>query len=206
MSTLPTTSYALLGLLDVAPMSGYDLAQATEKSIANFWPVSRSQVYSELARLERMGLIRGTEVAQERLPDKRVFEVTEDGLRELEAWADSPGFEPDRYRSEFLVKMFFGHKMSRETMIKNLESFRAEAEHDADYLRNAVAKMEMLPQAAYARSTAMLGLRITEAAIAWADELIRDLPQIPHPETEEDHEHIHRVARALFEKVSQRDA
>lgn len=205
MNSLPTTSYALLGLLDVAPMSGYDLAQAADKSIAKFWPVSRSQVYSELTRLERMGLIRGSDVAQDRLPDKRVFEVTEDGVRELEGWLDKPGFEQERYRCEFLVKMFFAHHMDRETVVSNLEKFRDEHAERADYLRKVAAIMEALPQAAYARSTALFGLRVAEAAVAWAEDLLRDLPQIVHPESAEDHARIHTVAKGLFAKA-QREA
>jgi DNA-binding PadR family transcriptional regulator len=71
---LPTTSYAVLGLLTFAPTSGYDLAIAADRSIANFWPISKSQVYSELRRLEKLGLVRSREVEQDKRPDKRVFE------------------------------------------------------------------------------------------------------------------------------------
>lgn len=206
MSALPTTSYALLGLLDVSPMSGYDLALAADRSIAMFWPVSRSQVYSELARLERMGLVRGRAVAQERLPDKTVYSPTEDGLRELSAWLAKAGFEPERYRCEFFVKMFFGHHMPRETIIANLDQFKADHETHAAYLRKVVQIMEVLPQAAYARATAEFGLRVSEESVKWATEMLRDLPEIPHPESDEDHDRLHKVARGLFSKASQREA
>src|SRR5260370_871676 len=52
-------------------MSGYDLAQAAERSVGRFWPISKSQVYAELARLEPLGLVQGTEIAQDRRPDNR---------------------------------------------------------------------------------------------------------------------------------------
>ena len=57
------TSRAILGLLSIVPMSGYDLAQAAERMVGRFWPVSKSQVYAELARLEPLGLVQGTEIA-----------------------------------------------------------------------------------------------------------------------------------------------
>src|SRR6266536_2295433 len=63
---LTTTSHAILGLLSIAPMSGYDLYQAVEGSTGHFWPISKSQVYAELAHLEPRGLIDGTAVPQER--------------------------------------------------------------------------------------------------------------------------------------------
>ena len=76
---LTTSSHAVLGLLSIVPMSGYDLFQAVERSVGRFWPISKSQVYAELPRLESAGLIQGTDVHQERLPDKRVFRLTEAG-------------------------------------------------------------------------------------------------------------------------------
>lgn len=87
MAGPPTTSFALLGLLVRSPMSGYDLASLVERSIANFWPVARSQVYGELARLDSLGYVRGSDVAQERLPDKRVYEITRRAwLRSTPGW------------------------------------------------------------------------------------------------------------------------
>src|SRR5437870_9043848 len=68
---LTTTSFAVLGLLSIAPMSGYDLHQAVDRSVRHIWPISKSQVYAELARLVPLGLIAGTDVAQARLPDER---------------------------------------------------------------------------------------------------------------------------------------
>ena len=83
------TSRAILGLLSIVPMSGYDLVQAADAAVGRFWPVSKSQVYAELARLEPLGLVRGTEIAQERRPDKRVFRLTGRGEEALDAWLES---------------------------------------------------------------------------------------------------------------------
>ena len=65
---LTTTSYAILGLLSIAPMSGYDLHQAVDRSIRHMWPISKSQVYAELARLEPLDLIAGTDVPRSGCP------------------------------------------------------------------------------------------------------------------------------------------
>ena len=100
---LPTTSHAVLGILSISPMSGYELTQAAERSIANFWPISRSQVYTELARLEDLRLVRGTDVAQDGAPDKRVFEITPAGHETFAAWMATPGYEPDRMRLGFCL-------------------------------------------------------------------------------------------------------
>lgn len=201
--TLPTTSYAVLGILSIHPMSGYELAQAAERSIANFWPVSRSQVYSELARLEELGLIAGTDVAQERVPDKRVFEITDDGDAAFAAWIGEPGYEPMRMRLGFCLKTFFGHHMPRETMIENLQRFRKENEERVAYLSRIVEMLGVLPEAAFTRATAELGLRIARTSAQWAEEVLTDLPEIRET-SQEEHEQIHRIARELFRKAGDR--
>ncbi|HVL89049.1 MAG TPA: PadR family transcriptional regulator [Actinomycetota bacterium] len=198
--SLPTTSYAVLGILSIHPMSGYELAQAAERSIANFWPISRSQVYSELARLEDLGLIAGADVAQERVPDKRVFEITPAGEDAFTEWVSAPGYEPTRMRLGFCLKTFFGHHMPRETMVENLERFKKENEEQIAYLQRVVNMLGVLPEAAFTRATAELGLRIARTSAQWAEELLANVPEIRHSSGEE-HEEVHRIARELFRKV-----
>src|SRR6266511_1189113 len=79
MTALPTTAFAVLGLLSLRDLSGYELAAFADQSLAYFWPMHRSLVYRELRRLEDGGYIAGTAVAQDRVPDKRVYRLTERG-------------------------------------------------------------------------------------------------------------------------------
>ena len=45
--------YALLALLTVEPMTGYDLSKRFESSVAYVWHAPDSQIYPELRRMER---------------------------------------------------------------------------------------------------------------------------------------------------------
>ena len=78
-SGLSATSYVVLGLVSVRPRAGHELAGYAERSIGNFFSLTRSQVYSELDRLCALGLLEATEVPQERLPTKRVYEIAAEG-------------------------------------------------------------------------------------------------------------------------------
>ena len=74
---LPTTAYAVLGLLTFGEMSGYDLKRMANQSIRYFfWSPASSQIYSELRRLKSLGYATEREVAQERRPDKRLYQIT----------------------------------------------------------------------------------------------------------------------------------
>jgi PadR family transcriptional regulator AphA len=172
---LPATTYAVLGLLSIAPRSGYDLYGFAEGTIAHFWTLNKSQTYAELARLEELGYAKATEVRQDSLPDKRVYRITPSGRRALKEWLDSPIIEPDRFRSSFLVKVFFADHMDRENLARMLDDYRIRAEKVADYLEETNRRLSDLPDYRYMRATARLGSRINRAASEWASETIREL-------------------------------
>ncbi len=175
---LPATSYAVLGMLSLVGMSGYELNQNVDKSIANFWQISKSQVYGELSRLEELGLVQSTEVEQERLPDKRTYELTEAGSAALDDWLSAPGHGPRRLRSGLLLKTFFAHRMTGDRFVRLLEEYRDQAEVDRKYLAEVIEKLDPgLPETFYSRATALYGLRQAEAALAWIDEVEKSIPK-----------------------------
>src|SRR5262245_4144042 len=160
------TSRAILGLLSIVPMSGYDLAQAAERTAGRFWPVSKSQVYAELARLEPLGLVQGTEIAQDRRPDKRVFRLTERGEEALDAWLESDDLAASRLRLPFLLKIFLGHRTAPERSAALLQEVRAGALAQAEELEALLAALEP-SDAAYARLTVSFLLWLAETTTAW---------------------------------------
>src|SRR6516165_7193103 len=54
--TLPTTSYAVLGLLALRDWTGYELAHQFQRSLSYCWPKAESVLYEEPRRLARAGL------------------------------------------------------------------------------------------------------------------------------------------------------
>src|SRR3954471_14941092 len=107
---LTTTSYAILGLLSFARMSGYDLAAVSQRSIAHFWPVSKTQVYAELRRLAEAGLAAGAQAETSGGPAKTLYELTRAGEDALDAWLAEPAQERLRLRAPALVKLLLGHR------------------------------------------------------------------------------------------------
>ena len=68
---LTTTSYALLALLDqLGEATSYDIKQALEKSIENFWPVPHTTAYEEPARLAEGGYLSVTPGARRPSPQE----------------------------------------------------------------------------------------------------------------------------------------
>ena len=179
MSRLPTTSYAILGLLSRGPKSGYDLAGLAERTIAHFWPIAKSQMYGELARLERLGYVRGTAVRQRKTPDKRVFRLTAPGESALDAWLREPPATRDRYRSAFLVKVFFGERIPAETLDDHFERYATGVERYGEELRRITTQTAGEPEVAYRRATALFGQHLTEAVALWIRQVRDDLVVYP---------------------------
>jgi DNA-binding PadR family transcriptional regulator len=188
---LTVNSYAILGLLSIAPMSGYDLHQAVYRSVRHMWPISKSQVYAELARLEPLGLISGADVPQERLPDKRVFHLSDAGEEVLDEWLQHAELEPPQFRLPFLLRTLFGHRVGPERTAERLEEVRAGAEVRRREFEAFLSEMGQRPGTEYARLAVLYGLRISEAIGSWAEEAVAHLPghpvsidpRRPHPET-----------------------
>jgi DNA-binding PadR family transcriptional regulator len=97
--------YAVLAALLEGEASGYELSKAFDVSFANFWPATPQQLYRELERLARDGLIEARVVQQERRPNKRMFTLTEAGRDDLRAFAAEPPRRPTAVRDELLIKL-----------------------------------------------------------------------------------------------------
>jgi DNA-binding PadR family transcriptional regulator len=96
--------HAILVSLAEKASTGYDLARRFDKSIGRFWTATHQQVYKVLARMEANGWIASTHVAQDRRPDKKVYDLTGTGRAELRTWIAQPA-EPEAARSDLAVKI-----------------------------------------------------------------------------------------------------
>src|SRR6476469_7054442 len=75
--------HAVLGLLAVAPGTGYDLTRRFEASLSHAWHASHSQIYPELARLQGRGLVHETGRGAR---GSRTWAITDQGRAELDRW------------------------------------------------------------------------------------------------------------------------
>ena len=72
--------HALLAILAVEPMTGYDLTKHFSRSAAYVWHAPHSQIYPELRKLEAEGLVTAESVARGDRGVKRTYSITDAGL------------------------------------------------------------------------------------------------------------------------------
>jgi DNA-binding PadR family transcriptional regulator len=172
---LPVTSYAVLGLLTYGEHSGYDLTKLVEQSIGFFFTPAKSQIYSELKRLVSLGYASEREVEQERRPDKRIYSVTPRGEEALRDWLEGPDVPPDEIKIPFLVKLFFGHRMSRQALLEQLEKARRQAREELEQLETIERAIKDEETLFYPYLTLKCGLKYARAQIRWLEETIREI-------------------------------
>ena len=104
---LTTTSFALLALLDqLGESSSYDIKQALDKSIENFWPVPHTTAYEEPTRLAEGGYLSVKQQPGGRR--RKSYRLTSEGREALRAWAAEPSSAPPQLRDEVMLKFFAG--------------------------------------------------------------------------------------------------
>jgi DNA-binding PadR family transcriptional regulator len=159
--------HALLGLLREHPASGYDLMQIFKLSLANTWPATQSQVYTELARLAEAGLL---EVSEQGPRGRKEYALTEAGLAELRHWLLE--VDPDLHpRSEGLLRIFVLGALSREESQNYLDWLTERSAKEVATLEALGASSADWPDtdlAEYSRLALEYGRRLWAMTQEWA--------------------------------------
>lgn len=172
---LPESTYAVLGLIDERPASGYDVASFADRALGYFWPVSRTLAYRELSRLEGLGWLEATSITQVRYPDKRVWSTTEAGRRALAVWLATPPEGGSTFRSAFLLKFMFAIRMEPDDLSRLLTDYRESLDTTVRDLASIIDLLEDQPEARMGRLAALHGLRSAEARLDWLAEVEQEL-------------------------------
>ncbi len=170
--------YAVLGILSLQPMSGYDIKKTIEGSLANFWSESYGQIYPILKELVAEGLATVSEDAQGGRRDRRVYALTHAGEEELRRWLRRP-VEHEVGRVEILLKLFFGWQLPLEENLRKVVEFREQHQQLLQkydgierWLRTEQAGQPGLP---YWLMTVSYGQHISRALTDWCDETLTTL-------------------------------
>ena len=165
---LNATAAALLGLLLEKQMTGWDLIAAAQERIGEFWSLTQSQVYRELAAMAERGLISAGPPGPR---DRKPYAVTPAGRSAFAAWLDGePG--ADQVRIPLLLTIAFAGHLPAGRLAEIVDAQRAV---HAERLGRYLAARRMLgtaPAIDPARlATLEFGLRHERAVLDWFEAL-----------------------------------
>jgi PadR family transcriptional regulator, regulatory protein AphA len=181
---LPTTAYAVLGLLSFGEMSGYDVLKLAERSIGYFWSPAKSHVYSELKRLAAAGYAEERVVEQDTRPNKRLYRMTPAGEQALKRWLEEAELESEPYKDPFLLKVFFGRFLTPEKLIEQFEGMIEEHERYRAELRAIEEEIKDEDSLFHPYLTLRAGLAHVDAAIKWLEESVAAIRARPREKKE----------------------
>jgi DNA-binding PadR family transcriptional regulator len=178
MAVKNKTRYAILGVLNLKPASGYDIKKFCDGTISHFWNENFGHIYPVLSQLQKEGLIKpdNSEVQERR----KIYSITDKGKMELVEWLLQPvEFQPQR--SELLLKISLGVEIPKEKIVEMLENVKARyisrikeyRTMELSYVNDEKAQKH--PQYPYWLAPLRYGIIAAEAAVQWCDETIENI-------------------------------
>jgi DNA-binding PadR family transcriptional regulator len=161
-------------------MTGYALDKAFKDSLSFFWQAQTSQIYRELAAMERNGWLTSERVIQNEKPNKKVYTITAVGKKELKNWLASPEKSIEEamcVRNAFLLRVFFAGETDDSQMLSMLRAFRgrcAEAISRFASIPDAITSYgasleDSATRTKYWKIVAMFGEAHYRAEMEWVD-------------------------------------
>src|SRR3954451_17193939 len=135
-ASLPTTSFALLGLLTFGDeLTGYELKQRADNTLRFYWVApAMSQIYSELGRLSAHRLVEATASAG---AGRRTttYRITQAGRTALHDWLVEGPIGFPVLKHTVLLRLLVGHATEPERITAMLEDYVAQLAAAVDDLR-----------------------------------------------------------------------
>jgi PadR family transcriptional regulator AphA len=177
--------HALLGILGVHPMSGYEVKQFFDSSVQHFWNAELSQIYPTLKYLEESGFVDKHVEIQENRPNRKIYEITKAGRDEFLRWVrETP--PPVGLRDPFMIKVFFGTDVPLEDLLivlrRQMEEQQKLLAFSETVLRGriregALEHKGMRRQAMFWTLTLEMAVAHRRAYIDWCERAIRTLEE-----------------------------
>jgi PadR family transcriptional regulator, regulatory protein AphA len=121
MSSLTPTARVILGMLKLGVATGYDIKKVIDFSTRFFWTASYGQIYPELKRLQKAGLVRAEQSPRGKVK-RTVYSLTPKGEEALHQWLTDSQEVLFEIRDESLLRLFFSDLLSRDEVITNLRT------------------------------------------------------------------------------------
>src|SRR5581483_9339914 len=127
---LAATSWALLGILSYEhELSGYDIRKFIDWSMRFYYgSPAYSQIYSELKRLERLGLVTSRVENTGGMRNRRLYKITEAGLAAVTRWANDTPVDRPTLKHGALLRVTLGHLASPARLKELLQDHVAYAD------------------------------------------------------------------------------
>lgn len=167
--------YAILGILNIASASGYDIKKYCDTVISGIWNENFGHIYPTLKGLEQDGMI--YKLSNEEESRKVLYGITQQGKEELMTWLQEETL-PQPVRSEFMLKFLFSNQLPKDRVIEMLKEYEKlmeeklalylQHEKDLDKGVKEISSERLI----YLRATLRKGIIAYQGTIQWCQETL----------------------------------
>lgn len=200
------TGWALLGLLTSGEeLSGYDIKKWINWAIRFFYSSpAYSQIYSELKRMEKLGLVSSRVDAGIR--SRRMYKITDSGLAAVSHWINEDPVEPPSLKHNPMLRVMLGHLLKPGRLREILTEHAAYTEQLQQAAALEVRWTSEQPAWAYARLALKWSEQYYAAEHELAIQMIKDLDAVENTFGENGPEGIQFPVREYWYEVERRIA
>ncbi|GAB6930637.1 DUF4180 domain-containing protein [Paenibacillus sp. JCM 10914] len=116
---------AILGILSWKSSTGYELKKIFEDSSFMYWSGNNNQIYKALMNMENEDFVTSEVVHQDNSPSKKIYSITEEGIKELKKWIMSSPEAPE-IKKAFLVQLAWSDMLSNQELNEVLFKYENE--------------------------------------------------------------------------------
>ena len=169
--------YVLLGLLVENSGHGYGLRKKFLNRLGHFRNINEGQLYTELSKMEKDGLVEREVVVPDKGPARKVLHITAEGARLFRDWLLSDQYEDDGVLYDFVqgfpffTKVNFFRHLDPAEVIPKIERQIGLQERKKEAYGDILAKMERRKVDPFRTRILAFGLSEIENRIRWLEAL-----------------------------------
>ncbi|MCT8978448.1 PadR family transcriptional regulator, partial [Clostridium sp. CX1] len=107
--------FAILGILSSKASTGYELKKIFEESSFLYWSGNNNQIYKALIKMQEEDLVTSEVIHQDSSPSKKIYTITEEGLKELKEWIMSSPEAPE-IKKTFLIQLAWSDMLNTQEL------------------------------------------------------------------------------------------
>jgi DNA-binding PadR family transcriptional regulator len=166
---LTTFEYALLGLVRMSPMTGYDVHKVFGTTPLAHFSSSPGAIYPALRRLAHIGLLEARLDTSKEARPRRIYSLTNSGENALEAWLRQPVTREELIRGAGAPILRLALAQGRLTKDETLDYLETYQKVVAAYLGElrVYAEQSTSPENLYGSLALFHGIRSFESELEW---------------------------------------
>ena len=177
---IPATAWAVLGILSFGrELTGYDIKNWSDAILHFFyWSPATSQIYTELRRLEDLGLVSSRTVARDEIRDKTLYAITPIGTEALRSWQATVDAEVPVLKHGVLLRIWLGHLAEPDRLREQIADHHARLLSELAAAKESQEQADAQPDWAYPALVASWAVRRIESEIELTDSMLIDLDRL----------------------------